>query len=99
MRLAAGHEIDIAQSALRVAGQWRGPGEASGAGSQKIPGLGAGEIVYRRDSGNGAGITPGVAREIEPDRCAVSAEIDDVGGTRAVDVRETNAPCIEQVRR
>ena len=97
MRLAAAHQVDVAQRAGRVRRERRGPHEAGGADPEQVGGLHGGDVVDAREALEPVGGAPAVPRPVEVQVHAAVAQVDEVDGARAVDVGEQHAALVEAV--
>src|SRR5713226_6694694 len=98
MWLLSSHEIDVAHRSTRIAGQGRRPNETSRSVAEEVADGNCLQVIELRKSLQLTGITPAITRLVEIESNAISSEINDVGGTRAVDVGKTNALLVELIR-
>jgi len=97
VRFDASRQVHVAQLPAAVAGQGRGPRQAGRARSQQVDGRHGGEAVGAGKAGQECGSGVAAARLAEPHRDPPGPDVDQVCGTRAVDVGEQDAPGVERV--
>src|SRR5713226_3684705 len=98
MWLVSSHEIDVAHRSARIARQGRRPNETSRSVAEEGADGNCLQVIEPRTSLQLTGITPAITRLIEIEPNAIATQINDVGGTRAVDVGKTDALLIELIR-
>ena len=98
MGLALRHQRQIAQLPAAVPRQGGRPHQAGGAVAEQIHAGHLGAGVDRRERRQGRHGAPAVARLVEGQPHALAMQVDQIGGAAAVDVRQQQAPRIEQFR-
>ena len=98
MRLPTTHEVDIAHGLCCVAGQRRGPDEAGSTVAKQVNRHDVDQVVHAREDLQCLRLAPAVARLVEVEAHAFAVQIDDVGGTTAVDVGQADAFVIKLIR-
>lgn len=87
VRLAAGHQVDVAHWPRRTAGQRRRPDDAGGTRAQQVDHGRRGDAYRGRELCQFAGCGPTVTGLVEVNPHPIAGEVEDVGGARAVDAR------------
>ena len=98
MGLAIGHQVDVTHRVAGVGRQVRVPHQAGGAGSQQVGHLHGSQVVGGQRQGHEAAVAEAVAAAVQIELGAPAAQVDQVGGAAAVDVRQAQPRRIELVR-
>ena len=93
----AGQEPQVAQGCRRISRKRRRPHQAAGAVAEQVDHGDVGRLVADVREADRLRLAPPVPRLVEVKPDAVGAQVDEVGGARAVDVREAHPTLVELV--